>query len=199
MSHCTALRRSRQNCSTILWDFFKSRSGRHFYLPRSKIVISHTSILNLQLVLTTNKAELNLKFFIFNWQKHCNTTHLFWFVRVICWWIRLFSSCFVCFYIQPVKTRQNEDIIKKYTFMYYFPKTSICAKCFKTNISLLLLLITYTEKKSSNEINTFRIDHCWHFHVHEPSNLRSNHCYFLSKEKRRAAVYGRTRECYTAH
>ncbi len=29
-------------CSTILWYFAKSRSLRHFYRPRSKIVISHT-------------------------------------------------------------------------------------------------------------------------------------------------------------
>ncbi len=29
-------------CSTILWYLFKSRSWRHFYRPRSRIIISHT-------------------------------------------------------------------------------------------------------------------------------------------------------------
>ncbi len=46
---CSLLIRRRQNCnrqnvrcSTILRYFSKSRSWRHFYSPRSKIVISHT-------------------------------------------------------------------------------------------------------------------------------------------------------------
>ncbi len=39
-------------CSTILRYFFKSRLWRHFYHPRSKIIISHTP--------SSLKLELNL-------------------------------------------------------------------------------------------------------------------------------------------
>ncbi len=52
---CSLLIRRRQNCnrqnvrcSTILRYFSKSRSWRHFYSPRSKIVISHTPTVKVQ-------------------------------------------------------------------------------------------------------------------------------------------------------
>ncbi len=73
----------------------------------------------------------------------------------------------------------------------------------KTKFKNIRLCIIFLRPQLVQNVLRQTYHYYYYFYVHEymykPSNLRSNHCYFLSKEKRRAAVYGRTRECYTAH